>query len=119
MSHFTAVSTANIVSKESFIAAVKELGYTDIKEKGTIRGWAGQTQEMDVAVTVPNSLYDFGIRKNGNKYDLIAEDYFDKKALGRVVQVTTKHTIVSQYRRQGFIARVVEKAGNLHVTLTR
>lgn len=120
MSHFTKVSTANIVSKESFIAACKELGYTEIKENASIRGWAGQGLKCDVAVTVPNSKYDFGIQKNGSKFDLIAEDFLSRDILGRVIQMTTKHTIVAQYRRQGFVARVTQKADqSLHITLTR
>ncbi len=120
MSHFTAVSTANIVSEDSFIAACKELGYTEIKKKSAIRGWMGRTQLMDVAVTVPNSEYDFGIKKNGNKFDLIAEDFLDRDLLGRVVQMTTKHTIISQYRQKGFMAQVsVKEDQSIHVTLTR
>ncbi len=125
MSHFTAVKTANIVSKEGFVAACKELGFKDIKDNSTIRGWAGQKQMMDVAVTVPNCKYDFGIKRSedGKRFDLIAEDYLNKYEkpgiLGKVVQFTTKHTIIAQYRRQGFTARVTEKAGNLHVSLTR
>ena len=121
MSHFTKLETANIVSKEHFIAACRELGYKDIKEGGAIRGWNGRTEAMDVAVTVPNSQYDFGIKRSadGKKFDLIAEDFLDRAILGKVVQMTTKHTIIAQYRRQGFTARVTEKAGNLHVSLTR
>jgi len=120
VSHFTKVSTANIVSKDSFIAACKELGYKDIKENAPIRGWSGRTTQCDVAVTVPNSKYDFGIQKNGSRFDLIAEDFLDRKILGRVVQMTTKHTILAQYRLKGFIARVTEKADqSLHITLTR
>ena len=120
MSHFTAVKSANIVSKEAFIAACEELGYKQIKENAPIRGWSGQTQLMDVAVTVPNSKWDFGIKKNGNKFDLIAEDFLDRSILGRVAQFTAKHQIVRDFRLKGFTARVTEKADrSLHVTLTR
>lgn len=124
MSHFTKVDTANIVSKTSFIEACKELGFTDIKENGPVRGWAGQTLTMDVAVRVPNCKYDFGIVKNGSKFDLIAEDYLNRYEkpgiLGKVVQMTTKHSIVSQYRKLGFVARVtVDAKQNINVSLTR
>lgn len=124
MSHFTAVSTANIVSKESFVAACKEMGFKEITENGDVRGWAGQKRKMDVAVRVPNCKYDFGIVKNGTKYDLIAEDYLNKYEkpgiLGKVIQLTTKHQIIRDYRLKGFTARVTEKADqSLHVTLTR
>lgn len=127
MSHFTAIKTANIVSKDSFIAAVKELGFKDIKEGGEIRGWAGQKQKMDVAVTVPNCKYDFGIRRSpdGKTFDLIAEDYLNKYEkpgiLGKVVQFTTKHTLIQQYRMKGFTARVTvdAKTEAMTVSLTR
>ncbi len=129
MSHFTAVSTANIVSKEAFIAGVKELGFANIKisegnEVAKIRGWNGQLKAVDVAVRVPNCKYDFGIIKNGNKFDLIAEDYLNRYEkpgiLGKVIQFTTKHQIVADYRRKGFFAQVtVKEDESLHVTLTK
>lgn len=123
MSHFTAVSTANIVSEDAFIAAVKELGFTQVVKQGEIRGWNGNTTKMDVAVTVPDCQYDFGIRKNGAKFELIAEGYLERRRpglLGKVVQYTTKHQIVSDYRRKGFHAQVsVKEDASLHVTLTR
>ena len=124
MSHFTKVSTANIVSKDSFIAAVKELGFKDIKENGTIRGWSGQKVQMDVAVTVPDSKYDFGIKRSadGKTFDLIAEDYLNKYEkpgiLGKVIQYTTKHTLVQKYRMQGFTARVSVDAKTLAMTVS-
>ncbi len=126
MSHFTAIKTANIVSKTAFIEAVKELGFKDVKENGTIRGWSGQLRKMDVAVTVPNCKYDFGIQRSsdGKTFDLVAEDYLNKYEkpgiLGKVIQMTTKHTLISQYRKLGFMARVtVDEKQNMTVSLTR
>lgn len=127
MSHFTAIKTANIVSESAFIAAVTELGFKDIKKGGEIRGWAGQKQRMDVAVTVPNCKYDFGIKKSadGKTFDLIAEDYLNKYEkpgiLGKVVQFATKHTLIQQYRLKGFAARVTvdAKTQAMTVSLTR
>ncbi len=115
------------MSKTAFIEAVKELGYKDVKENSTIRGWSGQKQMMDVAVTVPNSKYDFGIKRSadGKTFDLIAEDYLNKYEkpgiLGKVVQMTTKHTLISQYRKLGFMARVTvdAKTQALNISLTR
>ena len=120
MSHFTAMKTANIVSKEAFVAGCKELGYTNIKEGGTIRGWAGNTQKMDVAVTVPNSKYDFGIKKSadGKRFDVIAEDYFDRAALGKVVQFATKHQLIRDFRLKGFSARVTVDAKTQAMTVS-
>lgn len=119
MSHFSKVSQANIVSEDAFIAAAKELGYEAVKG-GTIRGYSGQTEKVDVAVKIPDYRYDIGIKKNGSKFELIAEDMFDKTRLGKIVQITTKHTIMAQYRRLGFVARVHEdEKQNVVVTLSR
>ncbi len=127
MSHFTAIKTANIVSESAFIAACEELGYKKIQKQGSIRGWSGQLRKVDVAVTVPDCKYDFGITRSadGKKFDLIAEDYLNKYQkpgiLGRIVQMTTKHTLISQYRKLGFMARVTvdAKTQNMTVSLTR
>lgn len=82
---------------------------------------------MDVAVTVPNCKYDFGIKRSadGKTFDLIAEDYLNKYEkpgiLGKVVQMTTKITLISQYRKLGFMPRVTvdPKTQNITVSLTR
>lgn len=119
MSHFSKVSKANIVSQSAFVAAAKELGYEAVVN-GTIRGWQGRKENVDVAVTIPDYHYDIGIKKNGNKFDLIAEDMFDKTRLGKIVQITTKHTLINQYRKLGFVARVnVDAKQNVVVTLSR
>lgn len=120
MSHFTAVAQANIVSESAFISACKELGYEQIEKNGKIRGWRGQTRTVDLAVKCPDQEYDFGISKKGDKFELIAESFFPRAALNKVVQYTTKHQIISDYRRKGFHAQVaVKEDASLHVTLTR
>lgn len=125
MSHFTKVEGAQIVSKDSFIEAVKELGFKDIKENAPIRGWDGNKEVCDVAVRVPDCKYDFGIKRSadGKRFDLIAESFMRHEKpglLGKVVQTTTKRYIVAQYRRQGFAARVSDGTdGKIVVTLTR
>lgn len=120
MSHFTKVEQANIVSKEAFVKAAEEMGYK-IKADGMIRGWNGRTTKMDVGVSCPEQEYDFGIKKNAKgTFDLIAESFFPRKILNRASQLTTKHTIISDYHKKGFLAKVSEDAQqNLVVTLTR
>lgn len=79
---------------------------------------------MDVAVTVPDCKYDFGIKRSsdGKTFDLIAEDYLNKYEkpgiLGKVIQYTTKHTLVQKYRMQGFTARVSVDAKTLAMTVS-
>lgn len=125
MSHFTKLEKANIVDPKAFIAAAKELGFTEIKEKAKMRGYMGSTMQADVVVAQPTGRYDVGIVKNGSKYDLIADWWGVGQLQGTrgadaFLRLTTKHTLINQYRRQGFLARVSEDVSrNITLTLTR
>lgn len=138
MSHFTTNSRANIVDKAAFIAAMRELGFTDIKENATLKGYNGNTMRVDVAAHIGD--YGIGIVKNKEgKYDMVADWWgirtnarpkeFDK-ALGRniidedvqdcVLRYTTKHTIVSKYKKLGYSCQsVADEKGNIQVTMSK
>lgn len=120
MSHFSKVAQADIVSEEAAMAAAKELGWTATKN-AEIRGYYGRTQKADLAIKIPDYQYDIGLNKNAQgKFDVVAEDMIDQNRLGRFVQLTTKHTLINEYRRKGFVARVTENdKQELVLTLTR
>lgn len=136
MSHFTKLDKANITNKDAFIAACKELGLTDIETNAKITAWDRSSQTVDVAVRAKTG-YDIGLKKGeGKRWDLISDwsmmhlpETLKKQVGGygrgqdlanRLVQLTTKHTVIADFRRQGFVARVTEdEKRNLHVTLTR
>ena len=135
MSHFVRTDKANITNKDSFIAACKELGLTEITKDTEIKDWAGKREKVDVAAKIDN-LYSVGLQKNGSKWDMLCDwsmcypsEAVSAKVGGSgrgndlmnaLIRTTTKHTIVNTYRRQGFAARVsVDAKMNIHVTLSR
>lgn len=137
MSHFTRLAKANIVSKESFIAACKELGLNEISTNTEITDWSGKREKVDVAAKV-DGRYSVGLQKAGSKFDMLCDwsmaqvpEGTAKKIGGTgyargedlrdaLLRATTKHTIVAQYRRQGFLAHVTENADrSINIKLTR
>ena len=124
MSHFTKLDRAQITSPEAFKKAAKELGFTEIKENAEMRGFMGNRQKADVVASRPGCAYDVGIVKAGSKYDLISDWWGVRQTIDNpedaFVRLTTKHTIVDTYRRQGFMAQVkTDIHNNITVTLTR
>lgn len=96
----------------------------------------GRTIEVDVAFGV--GKWHVALKKNdAGKYDMTADWYGVRWAMtpeqrtktgvgsdvtlqDALLRLTTKHTIISRYRKQGFNATVKEDAEhNLDVTLTR
>lgn len=138
MSHMTKLDKANIVNSLAFEAAAKELGL-EVERNGTIEDWAHKRVKCDVAVRVPGT-YGIGIKKNGTKFDLLSDwsmmrvpEQLAKKVsldgsghargndvANRLLALTTKHTLIANYRRQGFVARVTEnEKREITVSLTR
>lgn len=131
MSHFSRISKANIVDPKAFESACKELGLTEISYNTEIKDWSGKREKVDVAARV-DARYSVGIQKVGNKYDLLCDFSMchpsdqvrtNLKGVGlqdRLTALATKHTLISNYRRLGFMARVSENEKNeITVTLTR
>lgn len=134
MSHFTKIDRANIVDAEAFIAACEELGYTNVKRNAQIKDYYGKEMRVDVAINC--GRYDIALVKNADgNYDMVADWWgvrgsglpdrlkgcsTDEDLQNTILRHTTKHTIVSRYKRQGFRAMISEdEEQNLHVELTR
>lgn len=133
MSHFTKLAKANITNAQAFAAAAQELGLkVELNAEG--RCFSGRNKIMaDVVVKVLDGD-DIVLTKNEKGgFDMQADWSYRGQALAqkcgfknasdlqdRLIQLTTKHTIVDRYRRQGFRAEVSEDANmNLNLTLTR
>lgn len=139
MSHFSRLDKAQIADPKAFGAACKELGFTEIAENTTIRDYAGKTVNVNIAAKAPGARYEVALVKNGSgKFDMVADWWGirqeryrypgvidescsnDADVQNALLRTTTKHAIVSQYRRQGFMARVtVNKDQSINVSLTR
>lgn len=137
MSHFTKLDKADITDPKAFVAAAQELGFDGKVEEDTqLRGFDGNTLKADVAIRCKK--YDLGIVKNERgRYDMIA-DFWGLRMQGlpeklqnmgvstdegiqhALLRTTTKHSLMSTYKRKGFMARVQEdEKHNITVTLTR
>ncbi len=134
MSHFTKIERANIISAQAFIKACEELGFVGVKENCNIKDYYGKTQQVDVAISC--GKYDIALKKNANgTYDLIADWWgvqqvglppklktcmTDEDVQNMILKHTTKHTLIAQYRKQGFRATVREDENeNLQIDLLR
>jgi len=47
-------------------AGIVDASATVVAEPTTIRGWAGQTTNVDAAIKMPNHRYDVGFRRDAN-----------------------------------------------------
>lgn len=143
MSHFTKLSKADVRSPEAFLAACKELGFTgEITRDVTITDAVGATKKVSIAVKTGE--YEFrghrrvahlALEKNEKgRYDIVADFWAvrghlpsglsyvheDKQLHDAVLRTTTKHDIVANYRRQGFVARVTTNADqSINISLSR
>ena len=124
MSHFTKLDRAQIKSADAFIKACADLGFVQVKRDAQMRGYAGNTQKADVVASHPSCAYDVGLAKSGTGFDLIGDWWGIRRTVpdceNAFVRLTTKHTIIDTYRRQGFMAQVKTDAqNNIVVTLSR
>lgn len=135
MSHFTKLDRAQIVDAEAFIKACADLGLTDVHRDVQIKDFYGKTMKADVAVKT--GRYDLALVKNeSGKYDMVADWWgvrgersqqmkdakiiSDNDLQDYLLRHSTKHTIISRYRRQGFRAEIREDENqNMTVKLTR
>lgn len=141
MSHFTKLAKANITSADAFAKAAEELGLkvsrdadaTSYHGRNKIKNAAvvvHMCQNEDIALThdEKTGLYDMQSdwgymgRVMVEAANKIGDNKFrDIEALqDRLIQLTTKHTIVDKYRREGWRAEVTDaQNGDLNVRLAR
>lgn len=143
MSHFTKNSQANIIDKAAFMAACRELGSTDVREKCVIKDYYKDNMTVDAAARFGDT--DVGLVKaeTGKGYNMVSDwwgirttenrnvsrpaalskalngDLSDQNIQNCLLKYTTKHTIVNKYKKQGFSAKVTNGTkGELKVSLT-
>ncbi len=143
MSHFTKLSKADVRSPDAFLAACKELGFDgEITRDTTITDAVGAKKQVAVAVKTgeyhwsgQDRVSHLALEKNEKgRYDIVADFWAvrknlpdplsyvedDKQLHDAVLRTTTKHDLVSHYRKQGFIARVTEKEDHtISISLSR
>jgi hypothetical protein len=129
VSHFTKLKT-QIKSIDAFIAACAELGLTQVSRNAEIVDFYGKKIIADVSVKC-GDRYDVALVRNGNAYDLTADFWairrtgkFPKQQTNeelqnRFLQLTTKHDVIANARRQGLrVASATEdEEGNVVLNL--
>ncbi len=125
MSHFTTLQT-RLTAREDLLAALRDLGYAPEVGALRIRGYAGQTTPVEIAVKTDQPGYDLGFRRAGDSYELVADWYglpdLDAESLLR--QVTQRYACRAALRtlgEQGFslASETVADDGGVHLVLRR
>ena len=140
MSHFSKLAKSNIIDVKAFVAAMKELGFTNIKENTTIKDYVGKTMKVDVAVDC--GRYSIGLVKNeSGKYDMVSDwwgirtrcklppefikackvqNMSDQDIQDCLLRYTTKHTLVNKYKKLGYQCVTKEdNDGKLQITMNK
>jgi hypothetical protein len=105
MSHFAKIPT-QFVHERELLEALRELhGEQNVKVGGRIRGWGGQTTDVDITVTLPGS-YDLGFRNENGVFGLVKEDMF-RYDVQNLVQSYAERVIANRLPRGKY--RVLER----------
>jgi len=137
MSHFTKLDKAKIIDPDAFVKACEDLGFDQVTKGSKIKDFYGKQIDVDVACKAESNKYSIALQKNeAGQYDMVADWWgirtkLPEKAKNQGIKTdsdlqdallrhTTKHTIVRQYKRQGFRAQVTEDQDhNIKVRLQR
>ena len=124
MSHFTTVST-QMVEPEYLLAALKDLGYSP-EHTGTVRGFAGSSEEGEFKVATGSNGYDIGFRKSGDRYEMVADwwgirDVNQEEFVRRLTQRYAYHAARAKLEEQGFdlVQEQQQQGGGIHLVLRR
>ncbi|PIY50518.1 MAG: hypothetical protein COZ06_08925 [Armatimonadetes bacterium CG_4_10_14_3_um_filter_66_18] len=123
MSHFTTIRT-ELRDKEALKKALADLGYAVREGALHARGYGGQTTPVELLVPQEGG-YDFGFRKAGDVYELVADFWGLKLDQQRFVPQLTQryafHTIVDTTAQQGWNVAQQEQQqdGTIRVVVQR
>ena len=128
MSHFTTIKTqfTALAPLQQALADVRaQFGLGEVRLNALIGGWRGNTTRGDLVVATRNAGYDVGFVKQGDTYDLTADQYgiHDFK----IEQLTTAlqqryayHTVKEKLDQQGFsLVEEEVKDQTIHLVLRR
>lgn len=125
MSHFTTVKT-KIVSLKHLKKGLDDLSMAYEEGRVRIRGYGGQTTEVELRVPTRNEGYDLGFRKHGEAYELVADwwgikDINQKDLLRQLNQRYAYHVAKEQLEQQDFtlVEEEVQQDQTIHLTVRR
>lgn len=124
MSHFSRINT-KMDEKKYVLMALKDLGFSIEEGEQKVRGFSGQTMDVDIRVPLKLS-YDIGLRKNGKSYEIVA-DWFGVRGINqkdfsqKLMQRYAYHATRDKLEEQGFamVEEKVEETGQIRIVLRR
>jgi len=125
MSHFTTLKT-RIVSKDYLLEALDDLNMAYEIGALEVCGYQGIRTPVEVKVATSNKDYQIGFRKNGDKYEIVADwygikDISKEEFLARVTQRYAYRAALKQLQAQDFVvvSQEIGPDNAIHITLRR
>ncbi|MDX2257074.1 MAG: DUF1257 domain-containing protein [Pseudanabaenaceae cyanobacterium bins.39] len=109
MSHFTTIAI-EIKNGDLLKKTLESFGYP-VQEQALVRGYLGNTTHAEYVIPMPNG-YDLGFRKEGDRYELIADMWGVAMDIPEfVATVTQKYAaemVLETANQQGFAIETQE-----------
>lgn len=125
MSHFTTLKT-KLVSLEHLKAALTDLKMAYVEGPVNIRGYGGETTQVQLKVPTRNPGYDLGFRRQEGTYDLVADwwgikDLNQEEFLRSLNQRYAYNAAKDQLEEQDFtiVEETVEQDQTIHICVRR
>jgi hypothetical protein len=135
MSHFSTIKTT-IKNKEYLIAALKKANYQFKVGSFQCNGYNNNKTDVEILITLQNTNYNLGFRKNNGYFELIADWYGIKDINSnhllveledeikiienKIKQEYAYNTTIKQLEDQGFdIDEELRNNGEIHIKLSR
>ena len=127
MSHFSTIKT-ELKEVKPLIKALNQLGYSINQEKKYVKGYKGQSTDVDISMELKgNTMVGFKFNKNSKSYELVTDidlwnlDLPVERFISKVTQMYAYHTIISKTEEDGY--QVVEQKnrndGSIELVLTK
>ena len=135
MSHFSTITT-RIKNKEYLIEALTKANYNFKVGSFECVGYQNQTRNVEILVTVPNTRYNIGFKKEGEYFELVADWYGIRDISGssvineleneikvienKIKQEYAYNTTIKKLEEQGFeIDEESRENGEIQIKLSR
>ncbi len=123
MSHITRIRT-RLLDKDLLVKALQDLGYPVMEGNERIRGFGGQSEAVELKITLAGSG-EIGFRRGTNGYEILADWWRirglqEKTFLDRLTQRYAYQATLNHLTQQGFnLVEEETQGGRIRLTLRR
>jgi hypothetical protein len=135
MSHFSTIKTT-ISNREYLIAALKKANYQFKVGSYQCNGYNKQKTDVEILITLQNTNYNFGFKKNNGYFELVA-DWYGIKNISidnllveledeikiieyKIKQEYAYNITINKLEEQGFdVDEELRENGEIHIKLSR